>query len=121
MTALARAIWSLFAVLVVVLGVAGAAEAGAPGVDGHFAVAADEVEAGAAEVGAGAPGPEVRDCPCPSEWSDAVCGDAACAPGLVQAAVLGPPVAGTARDGRAAGLLRGLARGPEPTPPRALG
>ncbi len=119
MTALARAIWSLFAVLVVVLGVAGAAEAGAPGVDGHFAVAADEVEA--AEVGAGAPGSEVRDCPCPSEWSDAACGDAACAPGLVQAAVQGPPVAGTDRDGRAVGLLRGLARGPEPTPPRAFG
>ena len=114
MTALARAIWSLFAVLVVVLGVAGAAEAEALEVEGHVAVAADEV-------GAGAPGSEVRDCPCPSEWSDAACDDAACAPGLVQAAAQGAPVAGTARDGRAAGQLRGLARGPEPTPPRAFG
>ena len=117
MTALARAIWSLFAVLVVVLGVAGAAEAEALEVERHVAVAADEVDA----AGAGAPGSEVRDCPCPSEWSDAACGDAACAPGLVQAAVQGPLLAGTVRDGRAVGLLRGLARGPEPTPPRSFG
>ena len=122
MAALARTLRSLVVALLASLVVAG--PSGAMSFDGLPAearpaegvVAAVAVEAGAEASAAGK-----TDCPCPSELQQADCDDAPCTFGLVQDPGQGSQALPAGRGGVPPDYLFGLARGPEPTPPRSFG
>lgn len=65
---------------------------------------------------------ERGDCPfCPSELRQGACDEERCVFGLVQDPVSGTLAVPAERGGPPGDDLFGLARGPEPTPPRAFG
>ncbi|MDJ0945681.1 MAG: hypothetical protein QNJ30_19610 [Kiloniellales bacterium] len=108
----------LLVALVVSLAAGSVAGAAAPA--GPPAEAAPAVGLAAPDAG-GAAAAELRGCPCPSETAQGDCDEAPCSPGLIQTSDPAGPAPPGARGGLAGADLSGLARGPEPTPPRYAG
>ena len=91
-----------------------AAEAGGDAVAGGIVVGEVAVAAESAA--------ERGECPfCPSELRQGACDEERCVFGLVQDPVPGTLAVPAERGGPPGDDLFGLARGPEPTPPRAFG